>query len=70
MPRDTHLQEESLQGKRHKDAAKARVRKGEKVLKKNDSQFGLKKSSRQTDYNYLYHADTVGATDETDETSP
>lgn len=65
MPRDTHLQEESLWGKRHKDAAKAWIHKGEKALKKNDSQFGFKKSSRQTDYNYLYHADTVGATDET-----
>lgn len=65
MPRDTHLQEESLWGKRHKDAAKAWVHKGEKVLKKNESQFGFKKSSHQTEYNYLYHADTVGATDET-----
>lgn len=44
--------------------------KEKRFWKKHDSQFGLKKSSRQTDYNYLYHADTVGATDETDETSP
>lgn len=37
----------------------------EKRFWKRMTQFGFKKSSRQTEYNYLYHADTVGATDET-----